>query len=283
MKRLALTIGVLALAGAATAQDRSTWVRPAKPFHVIGPVYSVGSEGLAVYLIKTRAGAIVLDGGVPEIGAQVEANIKALGVPLKDVKILLNSHAHYDHSGALAQLKRDTGATLVASEGDKWALENGKYLGSEGEHGFDFPPVKVDRTVKDGETVTLGEVTLKANLTPGHTKGCTSWTLPIVEAGARHTAIFFCSASVAANRLAPKEQYPGIVADYRATFAKAKTIDADIYLAPHAEFFDMAGKQARKAPGSPNPFIKPGEFQAAIARFEADFGRELARQQRAAP
>lgn len=279
-----LALGAIALAGPAASQNRASWVKPAAPFHVIGPVWSVGSDGLAVYLIHTKDGEIVLDGGLPEIAPMVEKNIAAAGFDLKKVKVLLNSHAHFDHSGALAQLKRDTGAKLVASELDRESLENGHYLGSETVKAFDTPPVKVDRAVKDGDTVTLGGVTLTANITPGHTRGCTSWTMPVVEAGKTHKIVFFCSASVAANRLAPNPQYPGIVEDYRKTFAKARTLKADVYLAPHSEFFDMWGKKAKldANPKGPNPFIVPGEFDRAIDKFEADFKVELAKQQGAA-
>jgi metallo-beta-lactamase class B len=109
-----------------------------------------------------------------------------------------------------------------------------------------------------------------------------SYLLRVTDAGAAHTAFFFCSASVALNRLAPDPQYPGIVDDYRRTFALLKTIDADVYLAPHAEFFDLAGKTAAMGAGKPNPFIEPGELQAAAARFENDFNASLAKQQASA-
>lgn len=276
-------LAAVAIAGPATSQDRASWVRPVAPFHVIGPVYSVGTDNLAIYLIHTKAGDIVLDAGVPEVANQVEANLKTLGFDIKTVKILLNSHAHLDHSGGLAQLKLDSGAKLVASALDQESLENGHYLGSETVKAMDTVPVKVDRAIKDGDTVTLGEITLTANITPGHTRGCTSWTMPVVEAGKTHQIIFFCSASVAANRLAPNPQYPGIVDDYRKTFAKARTLHPDIYLAPHTNFFDMAGKHAKQVadPKGPNPFIMPGEFNRALEKFEADFNVELAKQQAA--
>jgi metallo-beta-lactamase class B len=287
MKRSALIFAaaaVIAVAGPVASQDRASWVKPAAPFHIIGPVYSVGTDNLGIYLIHTRDGDILIDAGVPEVANQVEANLKTLGFDVKNIKILLNSHAHFDHSGGLAQIKRDSGARLVASELDRGALENGHYLGSETVKGLDSIPVKVDRAIKDGDTVSLGGVTLTANITPGHTRGCTSWTMPVVEAGKTHKIVFFCSASVAANRLAPNPQYPGIVEDYRKTFARARTLGADIYLAPHTNFFDMWAKKAKldADPKGPNPFIVPGEFNTAIDRFEADFNTALANQQKAA-
>jgi metallo-beta-lactamase class B len=272
-----------ALAAPALAQSPNNWTQPFAPFRVIGPVYYVGSAGLSSWLIKTPKGLILLDVGVPGNADMVEKNIQALGFHLHDVNILLNSHAHFDHSGGLAKLKTDTGAVLMASAGDRYALEKGVYPGSESLHVLDFPPVKVDRVLKDGDKVSLGGVTLTARMTPGHTAGCTSYLLPLRDNGQPHTAIFFCSATIAFNRLTPNPQYPGIVADYRKTFALAKTLKADIYFAPHAEMFDLAGKRARIAPGQPNPFVDPGEFQRAVARFETDFDTGLAKQQAAKP
>jgi metallo-beta-lactamase class B len=280
----AVLLAGVAIAGPAASQYRPSWTKAAAPFRIIGPVYQVGSDGLGVYLIHTKDGEILIDGGVPEIATMIEANVRAAGFDPRRIKYLLNSHAHFDHSGGLAQIKRDTGAKLVASELDRESLENGHYLGSETIKALDAPPVKVDRAIKDGDTLSLGGVTLTANITPGHTRGCTSWTMPVVEAGKAHKIVFFCSASVAANRLAPKPQYPGIVADYRKTFVKAHTLKADIYLAPHTEFFDMWAKKAKldANPKGPNPFIVPGEFEREIDRFEAAFNTELAKQQGAA-
>ena len=279
----ALALGLAALAGSASAQQPANWTAPYPPFRVIDNIYYVGSAGLSAWVIKTPKGLILLDVGVPANADLVEKNIETLGFRLKDVKILLNSHAHFDHAGGLARLKADTGATLVASAADKGTLEKGDYPGWENRHDFDFPPVKVDRVIGDGDKVSLGGVTLTARITPGHTAGATAYLTQVTEAGVRHQVIFFPSASVAANRLAPDPQYPGIVADYRKTFARLKTIDADVYLAPHAEFFDLAGKRAAMGPGKPNPFVKPGEFQAAVAEFEGDFDKALAKQEAAKP
>jgi len=285
--RRALVI-LLALAGLAAAPDpfasqRVAWNRPAEPFRIIGDVYYVGTGGLSSFLIATPKGHILIDGGLTESAPQIERHIAALGFKLTDVKILLNSHAHYDHSGGLAQLKRDTGAVLIASAGDRVSLETGTYLGSETVAALRAPPVKVDRLVADGGEVSLGGVTLTAHLTPGHTRGCTTYTLPVVEAGARHEVVFFCSATVAANRLAPREQYPGIVADYRRTFAGSRAIKADVFLAPHPEFYGLEAKRAAQIKGGPNPFVDPAAFQNHVTHMAAAFEAELARQQGAKP
>jgi metallo-beta-lactamase class B len=253
-----------------------SWNTPTEPFHLIDNVYYVGTRGLASYLFKTRDGLILLDGALPESAPLIEAHIQKLGFKLSDVKILLNSHAHYDHSGGLAQLKKDTGARLYAMDGDVSALEGGFYLGSENEKDKSAPPVKVDKVLKDGDTVSLGGVTLKAHLTPGHTRGCTSWGQTVNHQGKPYELLVFCSATVAANRITPPLQYPGIVEAYRKTFAKAKAMKVDIFLAPHPEFFGLEGKRAKLKDGAPHPFINPDEFKPFMERMEADFEKLLA-------
>ena len=277
MKKSLLSGVLVALIPVAAWAWPSNWTAPTKPFHVIDNVYYVGTEGISAWIIRTPKGLILLDVGMPDAAPLVEENIKALGFKLSDVKILLNSHAHIDHAGGLAKLKADTGAMLIASAGDRYALEKGVYEGSEDVHLLDFPAVKVDRLIGDGETVELGGVKLTAVLAPGHTKGCTGYSLPVTDRGVTHQAFFFCSASVAANRLAPNPQYPGIVDDYRRTFARLKTIKADVLLDPHAEQFDLVAKRA-KLDGPVNPFVREGELQALTQNMEADFTVQLAKQ-----
>ncbi len=272
LKTVLLTCVIGALAAGPAASQNVAWTQAVPPLKIIDNTYWVGSADLAAILITTPAGHILLDVGVPQNAGLVKKNIEALGFKVNDIKVLLNTHAHFDHSGGLAKLKADTGARMIASEGDTYALEKGVYPGSETQANLNFPPVKVDRQVKDGDTVTLGGVTLTANITPGHSRGCTTWTWPVKDGARTLTAGAFCSASVAANRVTGANlQYPGIVADYRSTFAKAKTMKIDVFLAAHGSFFDLAGKRARIAPGAPNPFIDPAGFQRLIASQERAF------------
>lgn len=282
---LALAAALAAAAVGSAALAQANWTRPTAPFRLADNLYYVGSEGLSAWLITTPAGHVLLDGGMPQGATLVEDSIRKLGFKPTDVKVLLNSHAHYDHSGALAQLKRDTGASLAAMAEDRSALESGTYLGWEEVAAYRTPPVKVDRVLRDGDTVSLGGVTLTAHRTPGHTAGCTTWTFPVRIDGTVRQALYYCSTSVAANRLASKErgpQYPGIVADYQASFARLKTMHADVFLAPHGEQFDLAAKRARLAPGRPSPFVDPGELPRVVAASQAAFETELARQEAAA-
>jgi len=254
--------------------NQPEWAEPIEPFAVAEGVYYVGSRGLSSLLITTAEGHFLIDGGVPENAAMIADNIDALGFDVRDVRYLLNSHAHFDHSGGLAALKKKSGATMVASEGDRWALETGRVPGSEEDDNFAAPPVKVDRTIADGETLVLGGVALTAHLTPGHTKGCTSWTM---QAGDK-SLLYFCSASVAANRLVDPPQYDGIVEDYRATFAKTKDWRPDIFLANHPDFFDMDEKRRRQIDGVADAFVDLEGFPAMMQKLEAAFEAALAEQ-----
>jgi len=265
---------------AAPAGMPQNWTEPAEPFEFFDDVYWVGTAGLAAYLFTTPDGHILLDVGVPENAALVETSIRALGFDVADIRYLLNSHAHFDHSGGLAELKAASGAQMVASAADRPALETGVYPGWESRTDLNFPPVAVDRVIEDGDTVSVGAVTLTAHLTPGHSPGCTSWAFTARENGREHKALVFCSASVALNRLRPDPQYAGIVEDYRETFRRMKDLEVDVYLTPHAEQFDLWEKRARLEGGGAHPFVDPAEKDRKLGAFEAAFKAALSAQGR---
>jgi metallo-beta-lactamase class B len=179
-------------------------------------------------------------------------------------------------------MKQASGAQMVAGEADKPLLEGGYYPGQREETVLQFPPVKVDRTVREGDKVTVGEVTLTARATPGHSPGCTSWEFAVKDGGATRSVLIFCSATVALNRLVGSPTHPGIVDDYRKTFARARDMKVDVLLAPHPEMYRMADKRAMLADGAPNPFVNPGEFNAYAATLEKAFEEGLAKQTAAA-
>ena len=251
-----------------TLDERAAWNRPFKPFHLIGNVYYVGATGVSAFLIVTPAGSVLLDGGLPETAAQIARNIADLGFRLTDVKYLLNSHAHFDHAGGLAELKRQSGAALVASNGDAPTLRAGAK---------DLPAVNVDRVVGDGESLRLGDVALVANVTPGHTKGCTTWSMKTTESGRAYNVVFYCSTSVV-DRLIGNEGYPQIVADYERSFVKLRQLSADVFLGPHPGFFDMENKRKKLKPGEPNPFVDPNELLRFVNNSERQFRVELEKQ-----
>lgn len=288
MKRAAAFVFILAsLTTGASAQSMpdilkpliAKWNAPTEPFTIIGNIHYVGTNGLASYLITTPKGHILIDTGLPEANPQIKASIAKLGFKVADIKYLLNTHAHLDHTGGLADFKKTTGAKMIAGERDKPLLEGGYYPGRKEEKALDFPPVKVDRTVKNGDTVTLGGTTITAHATPGHSPGCTSWSLNVMDGKTKRSVIVFCSASVALNRLVGSNAtHPGIVDDYRKTFAWAKTAKFDVLLAPHPEMYGMQEKRAKIAAGAPNPFVDPAAFNTYLATMEKAFNDGLAKQ-----
>jgi metallo-beta-lactamase class B len=257
------------------------WNKPFAPFTVIGNIHYVGTEGVSAFLITTPKGHILIDGILAQSVPQIIANIRALGFDIRDVKFLLNSHAHIDHAGGLAGLQRASGAKMVASAGDRPTLEAGA-IGFGPTKGMAFPPVRVDRVIADGGTVSLGGTTLIAHLTPGHTQGCTTWSMSVRGAdGAPHTAVFHCSTTVAGQTLVP-ESWPGMVAAYRATFAKLRTMKADVLLAPHDNFFDLESRRARQIAGDANAFVDSGALGQLNDEMAKAFEAELERQKKLA-
>lgn len=291
MKKIAIAlIALLPLGGVAQAQTVKDllaallvkWNTPTEPFKMIGNVYYVGTDGLASYLITSPQGHILVDTVMPELTSQIKASIEKLGFKITDIKYLVNTHAHIDHTGGLAEMKQASGGQLVAGEADKPLLEGGYYPGAESDAALKFPPVKVDRTVREGDKVTVGDVTLTARETPGHSPGCTSWEFSVKDGDATRTALIFCSGTVALNRLVGNPTYSGIVTDYKKTFARARDMKVDVLLAPHPEMYKMAEKRAKLAEGGPNPFVNPGEFNAYAATLEKSFEDALAKQTAAA-
>lgn len=255
--------------------ESGRWNTPFAPFTVIGNIHYVGTAGVSAWLITSPRGHILIDGILAQSVPQIIGNIKALGFDIRDVKYLLNSHAHIDHAGGLAGLQRASGAVMIASAADKPFLEAGD-IGHGPSGGMKFPPIRVDRLIGDGGKVKLGGVTLTAFLTPGHSPGCTSWSMTTRGADRVPRTVFFhCSATIAGQSLDP-EAYPGINRNFRATFAKLSSVKADVFLANHDNFFDLAEKRARQIAGEPNAFVDPGEMQRfnklMQERFEAATG-----------
>jgi metallo-beta-lactamase class B len=269
--RICSLIVCLLLTATATGQspdERIEWNKPVEPFRIIGNVYYVGAAGVSAFLIRTNDGDILLDGGLPETAQHIAQSVKTLGFNVRDIKQLINSHAHFDHGGGLAELKRLTGASLAVSGPDAPAF---------GGSGRDMPAVRVDRRLKDGDTITLGGTTLTAHLTTGHTKGCTTWTMSTGEGGRRYDVLFHCSTSVV-DKLVRNSTYPAIVSDYQRTFAALRAMRADVFLGAHPSFFDMDAKRRKMAVGAPNPFVDPSELKRFNDRSERQFKDALAKE-----
>jgi metallo-beta-lactamase class B len=267
--RTFLAIAILAVLDPVSQQ----WNAPVEPFKIIGNIYYVGAAEVASYLIATPKGLIVIDGGFAETAPMIEANIRKLGYDPGTIRILLNSHAHFDHAGGLAKLKDDTGARLYASEGDAPLLERG----GKGDPQFGdtllFPPVKPDAHIQDGDRVSLGGTTLVAHITAGHTPGTTTWTMRVRSGGKWHDVVFVGSPTVPDNyRIVGNPKYPNEIDDYRREFVTLKSLPCDVFLASHGSFFHLKEKMAG---GS---FVDPEGYKKFVDRMEAAFEEVVKKQ-----
>ena len=265
-----------------TAAQRlfDSWKAPIPPRHLVGNIYYVGAVGVSSFLITTPAGHILLDTGFADTVPIIQSGVAQLGFRLADIKFILNSHAHFDHAGGLARMKELTGARVIASAADARVLASG------GRDDFiPFPkdmtvyePVVADGIVADGDTVALGGVVLTAHLTPGHTRGATTWTMDVADDGRNYHVVFFSSASInAGTSLRQHPAYPEIVADFETTFARLKALPCDIFLAPHGLQFGLADKFARLDRGEkPNPLVDPEGWHALLDASERAFRQQLA-------
>jgi metallo-beta-lactamase class B len=260
-------------------------VPPSEPFpahKVIGNVYYVGSKDLASYLITTKEGHILINSGFEETVPLIRKSVECLGFKMGDVKILLASHAHSDHVAGLATLKDLTGARVAIMRGDDEVIASGgkgQYLYTESR----WKPCKVDRVLKAGDEVTLGGATLVAHRTPGHTRGCTTWTWKVDQGGKSSDVVVIGSPNVNPGyRLVDNPDYPEIADDFATTFRVLKALPCDVFLGAHGGYYGMVEKheQAAKDPTN-NPFIDPEGYRAYVTQKEKVFRDTLAEQRAA--
>jgi metallo-beta-lactamase class B len=262
----------------------AAWKAPVPPRRLVGNVYYVGAIGVSSYLITTPEGHILLDTGFADTVPIIQRGVEQLGFRPSDIKLILSSHAHIDHTGGHAAMQRLTGADVVASAGDARVLESG---GADDFIPFPkdlivYEPVRVKRIVTDGEQVVLGGVALTAHLTPGHTRGATTWTMEVTEEARVLKVVFFSSASLnSGTRLLGRPAYPEIVQDFEATFARLKSLPCDIYFAPHGGQFAMAEKFARLDRGVKDAFVDPEGWRTLIGNAEKAFRDQLKAEQEA--
>jgi metallo-beta-lactamase class B len=251
----------------------------AEPMHIVGPINFVGTRGLGVYLISTPAGHILLGGGMPGSSSAIATSIRKLGYKPEDIKILLSNHAHFDHVGTMADLKKLSGASVEVMDGDVELLALGgkmDYLFGKDPR-FYFPAVRADRVLKDGDTVELGGVKLTARRTPGHTPGCTTFITTVEEGGRSYQVVFPDGTSVnAGTRLVHNPSYPGILEDYRKTFAVLESLHPDIFLAYHIDDSVWIAKRERAATEGAQAFVDPDGYRSLVADRKARFEQLVA-------
>lgn len=266
--------------------ENAEWTKPFPPFRIVGNLYYVGTSDLAVYLIATPKGHILINSTLEKNVPHIRSSIKKLGFKFSDVKVLLLNHAHFDHCAASATIKTLTGAKYMVMEGDVGVVESG---GKEDfAYGDDPPsqyaPAKVDRVLHDGDEVRLGDALLVARHTPGHTKGCTTWTTTITDNKKVYKVVIFGGAFVNPGyKLINNAKYPNIASDYEHTFSVLKALPCDIFLGAHGSYYNMQSKHkllsksARNGKTSmPEVFVDPAGFKECIAVKEEEFKAYLA-------
>ena len=270
MKLLALScLAAVVLITGSAAPEQSDLTAVA-PFKIAGNLYYVGTSDPTAFLFTSNAGHILVDTTYERSAPLVADSIRALGFRLEDVRIILSSHAHLDHVGGHALMKKLTGAQVVATAQDAVNLESG---GAKAFHQVGgFPPVTVDRRLKDGDTVQLGGTTLTAHLVPGHTEGNTAWTTTVDENGRRYGVLIAPSMSINPGvKMVNNPAWPGVADAYRSSFTRLKAMRCEIFLGPHAGFFDLPAKRKRQQAGTADAFVDPQGYLAFLDSLEKKY------------
>ncbi|UWZ82037.1 subclass B3 metallo-beta-lactamase [Occallatibacter riparius] len=281
--RLKLVIlALLLLTPLARAVD-PTWTHAFPPFRIAGNLYYVGSEELAAFLITTPQGNILVNSNLTSSPAQLRHSVEKLGFRWSDTKVLLISHAHSDHAAGSAAILQQTHAKYEVMDGDIPAIESGGRsdfaLGKQKQ--YQYPAAHADRILHDGDTVSLGGTVLTAHKTAGHTKGCTTWTMDVTEAGKTLHVVIIGSPNVLSSyKLINNKAYPQIADDFRHQFELLRALPCDIFLGAHASYFDLKQKYTRLQSGDKNAFIDPAGYKAFVAEKQRDFESALEKQTR---
>jgi metallo-beta-lactamase class B len=278
---LAVAIACALAVGRAEAQNAKDWTEPMAPFRIADNLYYVGSKGLASYLVTTPKGHILINSDLEASVPLLQDSVAKAGFKFADVKILLISHAHWDHDAGSAAIKKATGATYMVMDADVPVVESGGKTDFQynSKPEWLYPATKVDRVLHDGDEVKLGGATLVAHLTPGHTKGCTTWTMKVNDGKKSLDVVIVGSPNVNPGyKLVGNEQYPKIADDYRKMFKVLAALPCDIFLGAHGAYFGMDDKLAKLKPGAANPFIDPDGYKKFVAEKDAAFRAELDKQ-----
>ena len=274
----------LLLAAPAHAQTNPDWTTPATPFRIAGNLYYVGSRDLASYLLVTSAGDILINSNLESSVAQIRHSVEQLGYHFSDIRILLISHSHFDHDAGSAEVKRQTGAQYMVMDDDVPVVESGGAKDFQYGATSHYPATKVDRILHDGDKVSLGGTVLVAHKTPGHTRGCTTWTLQVPDHGRMLNVVIVGSWNVnpgyrLVDRHGHPASYPGIAADFKRTFMILEHLPCDIFLGAHGAYFGMLEKLQRRTASAPEQvWIDPQGYLDKVHERQAAFEAELAKQ-----
>ena len=279
MRRIAIAC-LLSIAAGHLAAQREMWTRPFPGHRVIGNLYAVGTYDLGVFLITSEEGHILVNTGLENSTAMIRSNIESVGFRLEDVKILLTMQAHWDHTAALAEIKQITGAQMWATAGDTRVLEDGGFSDPHFGGRMSFRPIKVDKVVADGEVIEVGSTRLTVIETPGHTEGSSSYSLTVTEDGHEYSVVIANMGTInQGKRLIADPTYPGVAEDFAKTFRRQKAMDVDVWVAAHGSQYGLHEKYRPGDPYGPDTFVDPDGFQAAVARLERLYLKQLAEEQ----
>ena len=249
--------------------------QPVEPVHIIGNIYYVGTNAVSSFLIVTSVGHILLDSGFNQSVPLIRDSIGTLGFRFEDIRVLLSTHAHFDHVAGHSLIQQQTGAQVIASGPDAAIIARGGDELWEGWQGS-----RIDRIIRDNDTVRLGGVELRAHLTPGHTEGCTTWTMDTRDAGRKYRVVFVGGYGINPGvRLVGNRAYPRIADDYQRTFRVLKALKPDVFLAQHPDVFGFEDK-VRKLRAEPkqNPFIDPEGYRQRVQEGEDAYRQQLQRE-----
>jgi metallo-beta-lactamase class B len=269
-------------AGGRFAQIGADWTESFPAHRIVGNVYYVGSKGLGSYLVTTPEGHILINSSLEASVPLIRESVEKLGFRFGDIKILLISHAHWDHCAGSAGVKELTGAKYMVMDADVPVIESGGKEDFQYGNSPDnlYKPAKVDRVLHDGDEVKLGGVVLVAHKTPGHTKGCTTWTMRTADAGKTYDVVIVGSPNVNPGyKLVNNEKYRQIAQDYEQMFRVLKSLPCDVFLGAHGDYYGMAEKFARAKPGAANPFVDPEGYKSYVADREQAFRAERNKQE----
>lgn len=280
MHRLLAAIAVLLTAAPAAAQPPE-WSQPFPGHRVIGNLYAVGTYDLACFLITSDEGHILINTGLAESAPLIRENVESLGYRLEDVRILLTMQAHYDHTAALAEIKKATGAEMWATAADAPLLEDGGASDPHFQGEYPFAPVPVDRILRDGEVIELGAIRLTVVEMPGHTPGSAGYTMTATENGRDYrVAIANMGSMNPGLRLAKDPTYPGIAEDFAETFRRQRAMEVDVWVAAHASQYGLHDKYRPGDAYSPDTFVDPEGFRQLVAHYEKLFREQLEAERR---
>ena len=284
----AFLLALVALASGQTAAPASScadcpeWNRAQQPFRVYGNTYYVGPRGLTSILITSKAGHVLIDGALPESVPQIVANIRSLGFRIEDVKLIVNSHVHFDHGGGISELRRLSGAAVAASPWSVEVLTKSGVGKGDPQFGSIRPVALVPRadTLRDGQTVRVGDVKLTAHFTPGHTPGGTSWTWESCEGGRCLSLVYSDSmtpVSAEGFRFSDSREYPNAVRDFERSFAFLRTTPCDILLTSHPDASGLWQRlEGRERGLRPDPVVSPNACKELAERAAEQLRRRLA-------